>query len=162
LWRLGATRLNKICWFADSVSFRSEGQSISGETYVKRERGPVPKTILHALRELEAEGKILIRDKKFVTYKMRLFVSLKDDPDTAHFSPVQLEIVSAISKEICTNHTAASISDMSHDQIWHCANEGEEIPLYATLASEQAELTDDIMNWADGVVQRIESGKAAA
>lgn len=159
--RLGAVRLNKICWFSDSFAYRMNGVPITGETYVKRRRGPVPKTILRTLRELEADGKIHAFDKAMGPYNMRLFVPLKD-ADSGIFSKVELAIIDGVRHSICTNHSAASISELSHDQIWDAANEGEEIPLYATLAAERGELKPDVIAWADGVVERIEARKAAA
>jgi hypothetical protein len=38
--RLGATKLNKVLWFADAFSYRATKNSITDETYVKRQRGP--------------------------------------------------------------------------------------------------------------------------
>lgn len=159
--RLGATRLNKICWFSDSIAYRLNGVSMTGETYVKRQRGPVSKTILATVRELESEGKLHVREQRFSTYKMRMFVALTE-PDKSLFSDVDLEIVNAVMNDVCDNHTANSISDLTHDQIWAAANEGEEIPLFATLAAQDGELTDEISAWADSVVQRVESKREAA
>ena len=156
--RLGAVRLNKICWFSDSIAYRLTGVPITGETYVKRRRGPVPKTILRALRELEAEGRIHSFDKLMGPYKMKLYVPLTT-PNPAVFSPVEREIVDSVIHNICVNHTANSISDLSHDQIWDAANEGEEIPMFATLAAQPGELTPQVMKWADGVVERVKSRK---
>jgi hypothetical protein len=154
--RLGATRLNKILWFADTTVYRKTGAPITGEAYVKRQRGPVPKTILKTLRELEQEGKIHIREKEFAGYRMRLFTAL-EEADKSLFSPVELEVVDSISEEICGKHTANSISELSHDQIWAAAKEGEEIPLYATLASRQGQFTGEIAEWADSVVEKMKA-----
>lgn len=159
--RLGATRLNKILWFADAAAYRLNGVSISGETYVKRKRGPVPKSILHAIRELEAEERIHVRDKTFPGYKMRLFVALKD-ADTAAFSEQEMEIVRGIAQEICDVHSANSISDLSHDQIWLAANDGEEIPLHAVLAANSGELTEEVMAWGDAVVEAAKGAQHQA
>ncbi len=158
---LGATRLNKILWFADTTVYRKTGASITGETYVKRQRGPVPKTILKTIRELEQAGKIHVREKEFAGYKMRLFIPL-EEPDVSLFSPVELEVVKAISEEICGRHTANSISELSHDQIWAAAKDGEEIPLYATLASKRGEFTPKIAAWADLVLESMKASQQHA
>lgn len=39
--RLGAIRLNKAIWFSDVIMYQTTGESITGETYVKRAR-PCP------------------------------------------------------------------------------------------------------------------------
>ncbi len=159
--RLGAVRLNKICWFADTIGYRLNGVPISGETYVKRQRGPVPKNILRTIRELEDEKKIHVFEKAMGPYKMRLFVPLST-PNSSMFSKVEFEIINSVIANVCENHTANSISDLSHDQIWDAANEGEEIPMFATLASTRGELTTRVIQWADAVVARVESRKLAS
>jgi hypothetical protein len=159
--RLGATRLNKILWFADTTFYRLTGASITGETYVKRQRGPVPKTILRTLRELENEKKIHVREKEYAGYRMRLFTPLAE-PDLSLFSKVELEIISSVSEDICGRHSASSISELSHDQIWAAAQEGEEIPLFATLASHKGELTPEIAAWADSVVEQMKANQQEA
>jgi hypothetical protein len=159
--RLGATRLNKILWFSDTLAYRLTGVPISGETYVKRQRGPVPKHILRTIRELESTGKIHVREREHFRYRTRLFVAL-EEPDTTAFSTQELAIVDAMISEICGNHTAASISDLSHDEIWDAANEGEEIPIHTSLVSQPGEFTEELMRWADSVVEKVEARRKVA
>ena len=47
---LGATNLNKILWYSDVIAFARAGASITGETYVKQQFGPVPRHILGILK----------------------------------------------------------------------------------------------------------------
>lgn len=157
--RLGATRLNKICWFADSVSYRALGSGITTETYVKRPRGPVPKSILNTIRQLVDEGKIVVKDSGEPVYRTRLFVSL-NEPNKSLFSSIELDIIAHFSKTICEEHTANSISELSHDEIWTAAIEGEEIPLYATLVADSGEITPEISAWADSVLQGMLANRA--
>jgi hypothetical protein len=112
-------------------------------------------------QELENEKKIHIREKEFAGYRMRIFVAM-EEPDTSLFSPVELEVVDAISADICGKHTASSISELSHDQIWAAAKEGEEIPLYATLGSKTGEFTTEIASWADSVVDKLKASQQSA
>lgn len=149
--RLGATRLNKICWYSDTAWYRAFGVPMTGETYVRRAKGPVPKSILRVLRELEAEGKILVRQDDHPVYRTRLFYSLAE-PDKSAFSAEEIGTIAVISKDICENHTAGSISDLTHDDVWSAASEGEEIPLYATLVSRPGEVTAEVTAWADSVL----------
>lgn len=155
--KLGAIRLNKILWFADTLSYRAHGVPMTGEHYVKRKFGPVPKTILRTLGELEEENKIVIRDKEtpFGT-NMRHFINLTE-PDDSVFSPDELNLIHGLLVEICDNHTANSISDLTHDQVWEAAEFGEEIPLAATLAGTSGELTKEVLDWATDVVESREA-----
>jgi hypothetical protein len=157
---LGATKLNKIAWFADTLSYRLTGSSISGETYVKRQFGPVPKNVLSALESLKNDGKIVQREPK-ASFQPREFVSLVA-PDPSAFSDQERSLLDAVIHEVCHNHTATSISGLTHDQIWDAAIIGEEIPMWAVLAASPGELTVEDFDWATGVVNRLAVKPAAA
>jgi hypothetical protein len=64
IWRagqqegFGATKINKVLWFADARRYEVFGQSITGETYVRQPHGPVPQHIDEIKRELESDGSI--------------------------------------------------------------------------------------------------------
>ena len=150
---LGATKLNKIAWFADTLSYRLTGSSISGEQYVKRQFGPVPKNVLSALETLEGDGKIVQREPK-AAFQPRDFISLQP-VDSAVFSDQERTLLDTVIHEVCHNHTAASISGLSHDQIWNAALMGEEIPLYAVLAAFPGEITNEDLVWADTIVASV-------
>lgn len=159
--RLGATRLNKILWYVDTLAYRANGVSVTGESYVKRQYGPVPKHILATLRELEGEGKVLIRDKEYIgATTMRHFYSLKE-ADSEALSEHEKELVHTVIDAVC-ERTATEISDLTHDQVWEAANIGEEIPMFATLASGSGEITSEIQEWGDGVVARVAAEKNEA
>jgi hypothetical protein len=160
--QLGATRLNKICWYADTLAYRFNGKSITGERYVKRKHGPVPKTILATIRELEQEEKIHVRDHQlYASRKMRMFVAL-EDADSSAFSGAELQIINYVVHHICKDHTALSISELSHDVIWDAANEGEEIPMSATLVAESGILREEIAEWANSVMDRASAKQNVA
>lgn len=160
--RLGATRLNKICWYADTLAYRYGGKTITGETYIKRTHGPVPKSILATIRELEAEQKIHVRDHQlFQSRKMRLFQAM-EDADASVFDEDERGIIDFVVARVCHDHTAASISELTHDAVWEAANDGEEIPMSATLVSEPAEFTEKVSAWALKVVEKAAGKRNAA
>ncbi|HYI39990.1 MAG TPA: Panacea domain-containing protein [Allosphingosinicella sp.] len=154
--RLGAVRLNKILWYVDTFAYRGEGASVTGGAYVKRQHGPVPKHILAMLGELEHENAIVIRDRDRFGHSMKDFVALTE-PDISSLSAKEIALVDEIRSEICYGHTAESISELSHDQVWEAANIGEEIPLWATLASSPGRMTPTVIDWADTAISRYEA-----
>ena len=156
---LGAVKLNKVLWFADSYAFRKNGKTISGETaYVRRKLGPVPKTIFATTEELEKEGVLEISETKRRDGKTqrREFKVLKLSEGEV-FSEGEKEIINRIVDDVCRNHTAHSISELSHDEIWEVLNDGDEIPIYTVLATNAAEVTEEDKAWAREVI-----GKYAA
>ena len=153
--RLGAVRLNKILWFSDCHSYRENGSSITADGYVKRRFGPVPKKVLAATRELEEEGKIAIREVPYSSRKsFREFMSLRK-PEHYVLSEQDLTTLETYTQIICNEFSAAKISEISHDQIWEAADEGEEIPFYTIFAAVPGAITDDVRNWANEVAPRI-------
>lgn len=155
--RLGAIRLNKALWYTDVFAYKMNGVSVTGESYVKRKKGPVPAHILTTLRELKDEGKILIQEPEFL-YDARKFVSLAS-PNVESLSDDERVLAKSILQTVC-GYTANGISELTHDIIWDAAAEGEEIPLFATLASESGEVTDAVRTWANAVVTEVEQQAA--
>jgi len=158
--RLGSIRLNKILWYADTIHYRATGQSMSGETYVKRQYGPVPEHVLRALGKLEEEDAIVIRKRTRFGLPMTDFVSMVD-PDPKALTPEETALLDDVREYICTEHTAGSISQMSHDQIWEAANMGERIPLAASLVAVPGEPTTEMIRWATSVRDRYEAVRRA-
>lgn len=148
---LGATKLNKALWFADSFAYRMNGRSITNSVYIKRQYGPVPKRVLHVLTDLHNEGKIIIRESPHYNYIKRDFVPLKAAAASV-FSEQELWIIDHVIDWVCHEHTATSISELSHDSVWKAAEEGEEIPLYAVLGAFDGEITDEDKEWASQII----------
>lgn len=161
--KLGATKLNKALWYADTFAYRINGKAVSRDsaTYVKRQFGPVPKHVLRALNELESEGALKIREVYFFGKKKREFVSLRD-AEKKVFSKEECDIIDQVVDQICDGHTAASISDLSHDKIWEAADLGEEIPLFAVLAAKADPPTKEDFAWAEKAIKRHQGALAKA
>ena len=157
--RLGSVRLNKALWFTDMFAYQANGVPVTGERYIKRKMGPVPATILAVLRELQQEGKIIVQGREHY-YDPNKYISLKD-PDLSLLSDHDCSTAKVALGFVC-QHTANEISDFTHDGVWSAAKEGEEIPLYATLAAERGVITDDVKAWAEAVVQERASEEASA
>lgn len=148
--KLGAIRLNKALWYTDVAAYRASGASVTNERYVKRQMGPVPAHILSTIRELQGEGKIHVREP-VGRYDSRKFLSLTA-PDPAILSDDEKELAKTVLSAVL-GYTANAISEMTHDIIWEAADDGEEIPLYATLVSTRGPITDDVKAWARGIIE---------
>ena len=151
-WTLGAIRLNKVLWFADVFVYQKTGESISGMHYVRRPKGPAPRPILPVLREMEEAGTIRIEEQNS-PYAPRLFHSLVEPQNrllSHEEQSVTKEIVDAV-----RGLSAADVSEITHDEIWEAAEDGEEIPLYATLASGTGEITHEVRRWADNCLAEL-------
>lgn len=144
---LGRIKLNKVPWYADTYAFMLHGNSITGERYIKRQFGPVPAKFQAAIRQLEQEGKLVQGRATMFNLTRHEFTSLVK-PDMSAFSSEDMEIINAAHEHVCLNHTAKSVSDETHDDIWRLAQIGEELPLETVFAAQLAEITEEDISWA--------------
>ncbi|MDO9586768.1 MAG: Panacea domain-containing protein [Brevundimonas sp.] len=149
----GATKLNKVLWFADARQWTLTGKSITGATYVRQQFGPVPQQIMPVRSELEGEGAIKCYSSKS-DYEGWRFKSLRPAPATA-FSADELQLVRHWIKIIDEDHTAETISELSHDYGWEIAAMGETLPFHAVLAGRRRAPTDQELAWGRDVAARV-------
>jgi hypothetical protein len=157
---LGSVKLNKVLWYADSAAYLVDGKSITGETYIKRQHGPVPRHVLRAIDALIAEGKITRGKVDHFGFMKNEFIAHRDAP-TDMFSGPEVSLIDAAFEHVCLDHTAKSVSDETHGPIWKLAQMGEEIPLYTVFASSVAEVDEDDFAWAEKRAERVASHTAA-
>ncbi len=149
--KLGATKLNKILWFADSFAYVYWGESITGSKYIRKPYGPVPKNIEKTKKQLIVERKINVQSRK-EKYEPVLYRNL-NSPDVSHFPENHIGLFDALIDEICNEYTASEISRVSHDDIWKALIDGEEIPLETLLVSEPGNYSNEAISWANQVVK---------
>ena len=149
--KLGAIKLNKVAYYADVEAFRRKGSPIAESGYIKRRLGPVPKNILKTLRKLKEAGAIEI-EEPVIMYEPRLFRSLKE-PALKHLTEDEQNLIRLIIDYV-TERTANCISEETHDIVWEAAHEGEEIPVYATLAANFGDITDEVLEWAESHIAK--------
>jgi hypothetical protein len=149
----GATKLNKVLWFADARAYVLTGKPITGATYIRQKYGPVPREMMPAQAELVREGKIkIIRGPG--RYDHTQFLAL-EPPDSSALSAKEHETVDYWIRHIDEDHTAASISEQSHDYPWEIAKMGEEIPLHACFATRVRDPVGDELEWAKKVAEKL-------
>jgi hypothetical protein len=153
IWRagdrdgFGAVKLNKVLWFSDARTFMLRGRPITGATYIRQKWGPVPKLAIPIRAELEHEGAIRVWTDRHYDYPTTRFKALRA-PDVSIIDPEDIKTVDSWIEHIDKDHTAASISDESHDHAWEIAAMGEEIPYQAFFATRICDPDDEEAAWA--------------
>lgn len=150
--KLGATKLNKVLWYADAISYLAKGKPITGMKYKKLQHGPVPSDICWAIDSLQAEKKIMVGQSDHYGYIKKDYVSLIA-PDLNDLEKDEIDLIHLVMDFVCDKNTASSISKLSHDIVWEAAAMGEEIPLQALLAAKSGEITDADKAWADDLLR---------
>jgi hypothetical protein len=141
---LGAVKLNKVLWYSDQIAYLSTGTPITGEKYIKKQRGPVSSNLMPLVTELEQEDKLAVRN---LDNQGTQFLALTT-PDVSMFKSEEIRIIEDAIQIVCHQHTARSISEQSHDIVWKLAELDEEIPYHAILAGRLHEIESDDVEWA--------------
>lgn len=160
IWRckpadLGATKLNKICWYVDLETYRSTGRALTGAEHYKRlQHGPVPKNMLQTFEALEREGRIARAKENYFGFPKTMFMALSR-PNLDAFTAAEIATIDAIADAICHNHTAVSISEASHDALWQELELGDDIPVGAASVYP-GEATAEDLAWAQQAIASAE------
>jgi hypothetical protein len=161
IWRtghykgFGATKLNKVLWFSDARGFQALGSPITGETYIRHKFGPVPQHIGEICDELESDGLIAPWTEAVFEFHAKRYRAFAP-PNTTILSGEQLSLIDWWIKHVAEEHTASSISELSHDYAWELAAMGEEIPMHAFLASRIRPPRDGAeADWARSEAERL-------
>jgi hypothetical protein len=78
--RCGATKLNKILFYADFGAHRKLGRAISGQEYQKLPHGPAPRALVPVVGDLEGEGACVWAERNYLGYTSKKLLALRE-PD---------------------------------------------------------------------------------
>ena len=131
--KFGATKLNKLLFFADFAAYLKLGHSITGAEYIRREYGAVPKQIVTVLAEMEASGDLAQTTHDYYG-KTQIRSVARRDPDLSDFTADEIAVVTEMLAEYKDrNATEVSLISPEFDG-WKLAREGETIPYQVALA----------------------------
>ena len=152
---LGATKLHKILYFVDMLHFLETGTPLTGEAYFKNNFGPTSRNLNAVLRRLTAEGKILVSLVEYFGRPKKQFIA-NQESEREKFSEDEISLIEVVKEFVCNRHTAASISELSHNRAWELAEMGENLPYFTAYQMVPREITEEDIAWA------VEKGMALA
>lgn len=158
----GATKLNKVLFFADFLHFRKTGRPITGAEYVKQEHGPVPSAINAIKQRLLQNGSAAEREEPTGIYTQRRLLALRD-ANLDLFAPEEIAFVDELLRQL-DGVTASAVSDWSHQLAgWRLAKMYETIPYFtAFMIHGGNEESDDEVVHAREVARRFLEDTALA
>lgn len=128
----GATKLNKILFFADFAHVRRTGRPITGAEYQKLPQGPAPRRLKPVRDSLVAAGAATVAREEFLGYELHRLVPLRP-ADVTVFTAAELETVEQVLADL-DGLNARQVSDLSHEEAgWRLVDEGDVIPYEAAL-----------------------------
>ena len=132
----GATKLNKVLFFADFAHVRRTGAPITGAEYQKLEHGPAPRRLRPVREALVEGGEAELREEDFLGYRQHRLVPLRD-ADLAVFSDDEIVTVDKVLADL-DGLNAKQVSDLSHEEAgWRLTEIGETIPYAAALVGSR-------------------------
>jgi len=152
--RFGATKLNKILFYADFWAYKKLGESITGQRYQRLNQGPAPKGLLPATRKMEDAGDCAWAKRDHFGLPQKRLVALRE-PDLSMFSGDQISIVDAVLREL-EPLNASEVSELSHRFLgWQLARDREEIPYSTVFLGEPRPPTPEEVEYGRELAGRL-------
>lgn len=136
----GATKLNKILFFADFLAYARTGRAITGQPYQKLDNGPAPRRLLPVQKGLLRSKAAAHATRDYFGRQQTRLVALRQ-PDLSGFSGSEIAIVDEV-VAMLERHDARAASELSHRFLgWQISAKGEDIP-YQSALIERRQLTE--------------------
>lgn len=134
--RFGATKLNKILFYADFIAYGKLGKPITGQAYQKLKFGPAPRRLMPVRDGLIAASELAIQSKDHFGKGQKRTVALRE-ANLSQFSGDEIAIVEDMIKAFW-DANATEASEASHRTCaWKYADEGEDIPYESVFLSDR-------------------------
>lgn len=143
--RFGATKLNKILYYADFVAFKKTGEPITGAQYMRLSRGPAPKHLKPLRQDMLQKNEIVLEERDYWTRTQTVIKPLRR-ANLDLFSAREIALVDRVIDELW-DLDAYDVSERSHNRGWKAAVENGAIPYQAIFLSDEP-LTEDDIQWA--------------
>lgn len=108
----GATKLNKLLFFADFAAYRKLGRSLTGADYQKLEHGPAPKQLLPTREALLERGDLFPITRDYFGKEQKRLIAGRE-PDVSGFSGEEIALVGEIIDSL-RDLDAAAVTQLSH------------------------------------------------
>ncbi len=119
---LGATKLNKLVYYLDFLSYRDRKKSVTNDVYCSKQYGPVPKSIDFIKKYLEKQNSIEIKKKK----EREEYISKKDS-DLGVFDDYEKRLLMKICNEFLDYDTNKIVAQTHLEGPWFYSKNGSEI-----------------------------------
>jgi len=155
----GATKLNKVLYFAEFAHMRRTGRPITGAVFQRLPQGPAARRLLPIRDTLIAAGDAELVPESFLGYEQHRLIS-KRPADLSDFSEEELGTVNEVLEDL-RHLTAKQVSDLSHAEPgWNLVNDGDTIPYAAALIAPEHVETATSERLAREVAQRYGASSA--
>lgn len=130
----GKTDMHKLCkilYFADQKHLSEYGRSITGDTYIAMQYGPVPSCVDDILKALRGDGFFSDNEgianlRKSLHFENRFIIAATAEPDMDELSLSDVECLD-YAIELCRNLNFQELTNFSHGLAWGNTRRDREI-----------------------------------
>lgn len=130
--KFGATKLNKLLFYADFIFFAQNGRPLTRAQYKKLPRGPVPTSVNELKVEMERAGDATVVNEGLAPYIRERVFPLREARVDDYFTPSEIALVDEVIRTL-RDLNASETSEMSHDFAWQITGDYELIPYDAVF-----------------------------
>ena len=141
--KFGATKLNKLLFYADFLFYLYHGHSITGQNYQKLEHGPAPRAIVPTIQALEKACDAKTVERMHYGKTQKRLIALRS-ARLSGFSADEIAFVDRLLDDF-RDKSASEVSDLSHKFAgWKLAKLNETIPYEVALIGRRHPTRKDI------------------
>lgn len=149
----GATKLNKVLFFADFASVRTRGRPITGAEYQHLPHGPAPRRLVPIRAALVRDGDAEVIEEDFLGRTQHRLVARRR-ADLSIFTGEELDLVDRVLDDLA-GMTGTQVSTLSHEEpAWKHTDDGESIPYELALVAKDQVVTPTARRLAAEVARR--------
>ncbi len=144
--KFGKTKLAKLLYYSDFYAYALLGRPISGATYARYPRGPVPRALARELNSIEDTQDGVIAKARYHTREQQRLVALRE-ADLSVFTAAEISVVDRVI-EALKDHDATDVSALSHLEAgWKCVQDYADIPYDLVFVSSDPP-SPETVEWA--------------
>lgn len=136
------TKLNKILFFADQLSYRKYGTAIMGGKYQKLKWGPAPHQMKPVLDSMENSKVLAVQLADYYGQPQERPIALRE-ADLSKFSGRDIATIDQ-AIDFFWEYTATEISKQSHAIAWRTVEEKQPIPYESAYLSNEPVTERDV------------------
>ena len=150
-------KISKILYFADMMHLSEFGRSITGDTYIAMDYGPVPSAIYDIFKSLRGDGTSPYKEMaaSVISIKNRFIVNALQEADLKYLSKSDTKVIDDIIIKF-GNHSWADIVEKSHQYAWSNTQLNNQISVENMLIESHQE--EDFISY---ITQFINNQKVA-
>lgn len=123
---LGSTKLNKLLYYLDFISYRDRAEPVTGDVYIHNHYGPTPSASNNILSEMVEDEEIEITKDPFEDSHTMSF-AIKKDPDETVFSNEERKLLKSICGEFLDWSTNKIVEQTHLESPWFYSKPFEKV-----------------------------------